>query len=207
MKTAVRVTAIVGSYRKGRIIDIAVDEILAGAREQGAEVEKIYLIDKRIEFCRNCRTCTQQPGPERGRCIIDDEMGDIMEAIERSTALVLASPMNFGTVTAVTKRFIERLVCFAYWPWGKSSPRIRNKEKRKRAVVVASTAAPSFIARASSKLVGFLKDTASILGAKTIGVVFIGLAARQERQDIGARVRKKARRMGKRLASGGLLSD
>jgi multimeric flavodoxin WrbA len=30
-------TAIVGSYRKGGVIDTAVDEILAGVREQGAE--------------------------------------------------------------------------------------------------------------------------------------------------------------------------
>jgi len=109
--------------------------------------------------------------------------------------------MNFGTVTAVMKRFIERLVCFAYWPWGMNAPKMRNKEKKKRALVVASSAAPSFIARLSSKLIGVLKETAGILGAKTIGVLFIGLAAREEGQQIGERTRKKARLLGKKLAS------
>ncbi len=58
-----RIVAIIGSYRKGGIIDRAVDEILSSAGEEGAETDKIYLIDKLIEFCTNCRTCTQQQGP------------------------------------------------------------------------------------------------------------------------------------------------
>lgn len=201
MKDPVKLIALVGSYRKGGIIDSAVDEILAGAREEGAEVAKIYLVDKHIEFCTNCRACTQQSGPQRGRCGIDDDMARVLEEIEHSDALVLASPVNFGTVTAIMKRFIERLVCFAYWPWGMNAPKIRSEGKKKRAVVVASSAAPSFIARLSSRLVRLLKESAGILGAKTIGVLFIGLAAREERQRIGEGTRKKARLLGKRLVS------
>lgn len=201
MKHGVKVTAIVGSYRKGGIIDSAIDEILDGAKEEGAEVTKIYLLDTQIEFCRNCRICTQQPGTQRGRCCINDDMACVLDESERSDALVIGSPMNFGTVTALMKRFIERLVCFAYWPWGMNAPKFRNKEKKKRAVLVASSAAPSFIARLSSRLVRVLKESAGILGAKTIGVLFIGLAAREEGQQIRERMKMKARIMGKKLAS------
>jgi multimeric flavodoxin WrbA len=141
-----KILAIVGSYRKGGIIDTAIDEILSSAREEGAEVDKIYLIDKDIDFCTNCRTCTQEQGLQRGKCIIVDDMSSILEAIERSDAIVFGSPMNFGTVTAVMKKFIERLVCFAYWPWGMNAPQVRNRQKRKHAVIVASSAAPSFMA-------------------------------------------------------------
>ena len=56
-----RILGIVGSYRKGGVIDSMVIEALAAAREHGAETEIVYLIDKHIEFCTNCRTCTQQP--------------------------------------------------------------------------------------------------------------------------------------------------
>jgi multimeric flavodoxin WrbA len=91
-------TAIVGSYRKGGVIDTAVDEILAGAREQGAEVVKIHMIDQDIQFCKNCRACTHQPGPERGKCIIEDDRDGVIKEIDRSDGIVLASPMNFGTV-------------------------------------------------------------------------------------------------------------
>ncbi len=202
MGKRIKITAIVGSYRKGGVIDGAVDEILAAAREEGAETAKIYLIDRHIEFCANCRACEQSEGRKRGDCPIADDMRAILDEIERSDAIVLASPVNFGTVTAVTKKFIERLACLAYWPWGMNTPRMRNKLKDKCAVLVASSAAPSFIARFATGIVGLLKKSAAVLGARTIGVLFVGLAAREPGQKIGARAGKKARLLGRKLASG-----
>jgi multimeric flavodoxin WrbA len=199
MNHRLTVTAILGTYRKGGVIDSAVDEILASAREAGAETEKIYLIDKHIEFCTNCRTCTQPEGETRGPCPTADEMGAILDQIERSDAIILASPMNFWTVTAVMKRFIERLVCYAYWRWGKAAPKIRTKRKDKRAVLVVSSAAPSILARLMSRMVGLLKSCAGLLGAKTIGVLWIGLAAGEQKPVLGSRAKRKARRLGKRL--------
>jgi multimeric flavodoxin WrbA len=157
MSNSCKVLAVVGTYRKGGVVDRAVEEILAAARDGGAEVEKIYLIDQHIEFCTNCRSCTQPAGDARGLCPIDDDMPEILDRIERSDALVLASPMNFWTMTAVMKRFVERLVCFAYWPWGKAGPKMRRPQRRKRAVVVGSSAAPSLIARLLTPMVGHMK--------------------------------------------------
>lgn len=196
-----KVTAIVGSYRKNRIIDTIIDEILTSAKNEGADVEKIYLVDKHIEFCTNCRTCTQQEGQKRGVCVIADDMAAILDRIDASDAIILGSPMNFWTVTAVTKRFIERLVCYAYWPWGAHAPKVRNKQKTKKAVLITSSAAPAVIARLSSKIVGLLKSTANLLGAKTMGVLFIGLAASAEKGQVPDRLRKKAQLLGKKLAS------
>lgn len=201
MTDSLKVVAIVGSYRKSGIIDTTVDEILSSAKEEGAETYKIYLIDKHIEFCTNCRTCTQQEGLERGKCIIDDDMESILDELRSADAIVLGSPMNFGTVTAVMKKFIERLVCFAYWPWGVNAPKIRADRKSRYAVLVASSAAPSLIARMSSKLVKLLKDAAGILGARTIGVLFVGFAAKNKQQDMGEKTKMKARRLGKKLVS------
>lgn len=193
------VTAIVGSYRKGGVVDTAVDEILDAARKGGAQTEKIYLVDRHIEFCTNCRSCTQKEGTTRGECCLRDEMCAILDTIERSDGIVLASPVNFFTVTAVMKRFIERLVCFTFWPWGSNIPRARNPILNKRAVIVASSAAPAFIGRLASKMIGLLKRAAGLLGAKTVGILFIGLAARQPRQEMGVRTRRRATRLGKKL--------
>jgi multimeric flavodoxin WrbA len=201
MNKPTKITAILGTYRKDGVIDAAVEEILAAAREAGAETMKIYLVDRNIEFCTNCRVCTQQEGNSRGRCSLIDEMGSLLDEIESSDAIVLASPMNFWTVTAVMKRFIERLVCYAYWPWGKMGPKLRKGQKPKRAVVVASSACPSLLARLMTRMVGLMKDCVKLLGAKKIDVLFIGLAGGEPKPDIGARARKKARRLGKKLAS------
>ena len=201
MEKRVRITAIVGSYRKGGIIDQAVDEMLASARDAGAETTKIYLVDTRIEFCTNCRLCAQHDGAARGMCPIADQMGDVLDQVEASDAIILASPTNFATVTALMKRFIERLVCYAYWPWGMAAPKVRNRQLPRRAVLIASSAAPAVVARLGTSIVGLLKKAAGLLGAKTVGVLFIGLATRENRQDPGERIRKKARLLGKKLAT------
>ena len=193
------VLAIVGSYRIGGMVDQVIDAILFSAWESGARTKKIYLMDEHIEFCRNCRACTQEPGRQRGQCVIEDDLNSILGEIEKADAIVLGSPMNFGTVTAVMKVFIERLVCFAWWPWGKGAPKVRDDIKTKRAVIVVSSAAPSFLARISSKMVKLMKDSAGLLGARTVGTLFIGLAAMDEGQKIGVRTKKKARSLGKRL--------
>ena len=128
-------------------------------------------------------------------------MNSILDELESADAIVLGSPMNFGTVTAVMKKFIERLVCFAYWPWGMNAPKIRNDRKNKYAVVVSSSAVPSLAVRLSSKIVKLLKDAGGLLGVRTIGVLLVGLSAKNKQQAIGERTKSKARRLGKKLAS------
>ncbi len=57
---------IVGSYRKGGINDSAVELILQGVASRGVTTEKVFLADKKIHYCRNCRSCAQQPGTDSG---------------------------------------------------------------------------------------------------------------------------------------------
>ena len=202
MNTPVNILAIVGSYRRGGIIERAVDELLASARESGAVTKKITLLDKRLAFCTNCRSCTQVAGESYGVCILDDDMAALLQEVEQADALVLASPMNAGTVTALMKTFIERLVCTAYWPWGVPAPKARRPGKSKRAVLVASSAAPGFLARLTGDVTKRLKSAATMLGAETVGTLFIGLAAQQQHQDLNKKTIHKAHKLGQKLAVG-----
>ena len=54
-----KVLAIIGSYRKGRTIDTLVGKAIDGAKARDADVtvDEIRLIDRRIEYCRNCMAC------------------------------------------------------------------------------------------------------------------------------------------------------
>jgi NAD(P)H-dependent FMN reductase len=201
MADRVRIAAIVGSYRKGGVIDQAVDEMLASASAEGAEVTKIYLVETQIEFCTNCRLCTQQDGVNRGMCPIADQMNLLLDVIESSDALILASPTNFGGVTAIMKRFIERLVCYAYWPWSMMAPRVRIKQATRRAVLVSSSAAPGLVSRLLTPVGKVLKQAAGLLGARTVGVLYIGFAAKKKSPELSERIRNKARLLGKKLAT------
>lgn len=197
---AKKIVAIVGSYRRDGTIERAVDAIMKAAAEKGAETENIRLIESRIEFCRNCRKCTQLEGLQRGACVQRDDMENILKKIEAADGLVLASPVNFFGVTAVTQRFIERLVCYAFWPWGKPGPVTRVKDRGIKAVLVTSSAMPAALGRIFTRSLGGLKRAAQTLGAKPAGTLFIGKAALHEKQDLPQAILDKARKLGYDLA-------
>jgi NAD(P)H-dependent FMN reductase len=196
-----KVVAIVGSYRKGGTTDNAVEAILKGAREMGAETHTIYLTDQHIEFCFNCRQCMQTPGPERADCVQHDDLQPILAEIDGADAVVLGSPVNFGNVTAIFRRFMERLLGSAYWPWGQTTPKARVKNTTKRAALVASSAMPGFLIPLATGTGYALRTTAKMLGAKPVASLWIGLAAGEQHHKIPARSLEQARRIGMKLAS------
>ena len=191
-----KVVAIVGSYRKGGTVDTAVQAILEGAREKGAETQTIYLTERRVEFCNNCRRCTQAPGLQRGQCVQQDDLQAILDELDAADAIVLGSPVNFWNVTAIFRRFMERLLGCAYWPWGMLSPQPRSTLPRRRAVLVASSAMPGFCIPLFTGTAKALRVTARMLGAKTVGKLWIGLRAQQPQQVLSARTLAHARRIG-----------
>jgi len=201
MAVVKKIVAIVGTYRKGRVIDTAVSEVLLGAWDGGATTQTIYLIDKHIEFCTNCRTCMQQADVgRRGRCVLDDDMEEILRATDEADGLVLASPVNFYNVTAVTRRFMERLVGHAYWPWGQPAPKVRDKTQNKRAVTITSSACPAFFARiAMPGGIKALKAIAETLGAKVQTSLLFGMVAQSPEATLNKKDRAKAYQAGRRL--------
>ncbi len=52
---------------------------------------------------------------------------------------------HFHSVTAVFKHFMERLAVYAYWPWGAPAPIFRKSHMSKKAILIASCAAPGLM--------------------------------------------------------------
>lgn len=187
--------AINGSYRPGGLIDQAVDAAVQAAAALGAQVEVVHLRDCPIEFCLNCRECTQQPGNAPGTCVQNDGMQALVDRIEAADGYILASPTNFYSVTAVFKRFMERLVVYAYWPWGAPAPKFRKRPAAKKAILIASCAAPGLMGRLFYSTLKQLKVTAQTIGARPVGSAFIGLVAQQEHTQLPEQARKRVQRL------------
>ncbi len=196
--TKLNIIGIVGSYRKNGTIDTAVSEILEAAAQKGAHTEKIYLQDQHIEFCTNCRHCLQTPG--RGECVLKDDMASLLDRIEAADALVLGSPVNFGDINALTRRFLERTVCYGYWPWTSPAPIHSTAKPKKKAVLVTSSAAPRLIARWLMVPIKTLKDLASMLGAKPIGTLWIGMVDPKD-SKLSTRNHQRAQQLGYQLTT------
>lgn len=195
-----RILAINGSYRDDGLTDQAIAVLLQAARDGGADVEEVRLRDTPIEFCLNCRACTQEPGEQPGECVQQDAMSMLVAKIEQADALIFASPTNFGGVTALFKRFMERLIVYGWWPWGSASPKGRKSGlPQKPALLVASSAAPALLGRFTFSTVKQLKATARTVGARPVGTLYTGLASLQQQPSLPARSAKKAQQLIRRL--------
>jgi hypothetical protein len=204
------ILAVDGSYRRGGITDQLVDAVLGAAEAAGSRCERVHLIDEPIAFCMNCRRCAAESletAPVRGTCEMQDGMAALLDRLDAADALVLAAPVNVGGVTAVTRRFMERLICYSYWPWGQPAPKLRRElaggddRALRPAVLITSSAAPSLMGRLMETPIHELKQAAEVLGCEPVGKLWHGLSAQQPQQPIRANARRRAEQLGARLAA------
>jgi multimeric flavodoxin WrbA len=103
-----KVLGIMGSPRTGGNTDLLLDEALQGATDAGAEVEKIKVIDLKIEPCREIYACLTD-----GKCPIKDDMAGIYDKLVEADVVMIATPIFFYTVSAQILDLISR--CQALW--------------------------------------------------------------------------------------------
>jgi len=200
MCQAIKVLSINGSYRDDGITDQAIQAAAQSLTESGANVESIQLREYPIEFCLNCRACTQEPGVTPGHCVHNDGMRELVEKIEEADAYIIAAPTNLGSITAIFKRFMERLVVYAYWPWGENYPKFRKADlPKKKAMLISSCAAPGLMGRWLFGTQKQLKMTAQIIGADPVGTVFTGLIAGEADVRNPERMRRRVHVLAKKL--------
>lgn len=123
-------------------------------------------------------------------------MQQLIDKIERADCYILASPTNFGSVTAIFKRFMERLAVYAYWPWEMNGPQFVPKKK---ALLVSSCAAPGIIGRWLFGTDKQLKLTAKTIGAEVVGTLFTGLVAKEQQPKLPEGVRDKIKGLAGRV--------
>jgi multimeric flavodoxin WrbA len=194
-----RVLIINGSYRERGFTDQMLDLMTIQLELSGVEVEQVLLRRFPIEFCTNCRCCTQSEGDAPGHCPIDDNMKILVEKIEAADGYVFASPTNFGTVTALFKRFLERLVIYGYWPWQAPAPTYR-KSPAKHALCVSSCAAPSLIAHFAFNTLTVLKHAARCVGADVVDTLLAGRVSEELPADISVKDQRRIKRVTTNLA-------
>ncbi|MFA5388187.1 MAG: flavodoxin family protein [Candidatus Omnitrophota bacterium] len=101
-----KILGINGSPRPAGNTEILLDKLLEGARSKGADTEKIIL--NSLEFVP-CQECEEMP--DDGSCLINDDMGAVYKKIKEADAIVFASPIFFGSISAQSKMMIDRFQC------------------------------------------------------------------------------------------------
>lgn len=120
-----KVIGILGSPRIGGNSDILLSQALAGAKQAGADVEKIVLDRKNISGCKDCKKCNKM-----GVCAIKDDMALVQKDILEAYAIIHSTPVYFWSMTAQMKAYLDRWCVFfdAEWKWQKIYyPKMRGK--------------------------------------------------------------------------------
>jgi multimeric flavodoxin WrbA len=103
-----KITAFNGAMRgRKSITNLMTQAFLDGAAWAGAEVEQIFLREKKIGHCLGCLSCwIKTPG----RCIQKDDMEELIRIYLASDVAVIATPVYVDNVTGLMKDFLDRLV-------------------------------------------------------------------------------------------------
>ncbi|MEK6732213.1 MAG: flavodoxin family protein [Candidatus Omnitrophota bacterium] len=101
-----KVLAINASPRIKGNTDLLIGKVLEGAISKGAEVEKIVLNELKFLPCQECSKMADD-----GLCLVKDDMQDVYTKIKQADAIVLGSPIFFGSLSAQAKMMIDRFQC------------------------------------------------------------------------------------------------
>ncbi|WP_456472388.1 flavodoxin family protein [Methanocaldococcus sp.] len=81
------------------LVKLALEE----AKKLGAEVEFISLAGKELNPCIACNACK-----ESGKCVIVDDVEEILDKMLKADGIIIGSPVYFGGVTAQLKMLMDR---------------------------------------------------------------------------------------------------
>jgi multimeric flavodoxin WrbA len=103
-----KVLGIMGSPRRQSNTDILLDRALEGAKEAGAEVEKVLTSKFKISPCLEIYACRKD-----GNCAIKDDMQLLYRKLLEADHVIFASPIFFYGITSQAKSVVDR--CQALW--------------------------------------------------------------------------------------------
>lgn len=109
-----KVYAINGSPRKNKNTATLLQKALDGVKESAIgkeiETEMINLYDLNYTGCKSCFACKRLGGASYGKCVLKDDIHNILEKLSEADGLIFGSPIYFGTITGQLQSFLERLL-------------------------------------------------------------------------------------------------
>jgi multimeric flavodoxin WrbA len=126
-----KVVGFVGSPRKNGNTDVLVQQVLDGAAEAGADVEKFYINEMNIKGCQGCTYCR-----EVDACKLKDDMSKVYDALKNADGFVFGSPIYFFQFTSQMRQVIDRC-------WALVNPDFTPRiEAGKKAIIVSAQGNP-----------------------------------------------------------------
>jgi multimeric flavodoxin WrbA len=104
-----KIVSLLGSPRSGGNSATIAGRFTETAATLGAETRTYELNRLAYQGCQGCYACKK--GLER--CVLEDDLTEVLAAVEEADVVLLASGVYFGQITAQLKGFMDR--CFSYF--------------------------------------------------------------------------------------------
>jgi len=109
-----KIYAINGSPRKNNNTVTLLKKALEGVKEsvKDTEVETkiINLYDFKYTGCKSCFACKMLDGKSYGKCVIKDDVHEVLEKLSQADGIIFGSPVYFHDISGQLKSFLERLL-------------------------------------------------------------------------------------------------
>jgi multimeric flavodoxin WrbA len=87
----------------------AAEAVRQGLAQAGASVETVFLPVLKIERCRQCDDDGWGLCRKAGRCVIADDLAELVEKIRQADAVVFATPVYYSDLSESLRAFTDRL--------------------------------------------------------------------------------------------------
>lgn len=103
-----KVVCVLGSPRENGNSATIANRFCSTAENGGAQVKTFVLNQLSYRGCQGCMLCKTK----LDRCVLEDDLTEVLDAIREADVLVLASPVYFWDVSGQTKAFFDRTFSF-----------------------------------------------------------------------------------------------
>ncbi|MBN2533663.1 MAG: flavodoxin family protein [Spirochaetales bacterium] len=135
--------------------------ILKGFESATSAIKNIFLSEKKINYCTGCYSCWFKTP---GKCVIKDDMAEIIKVIKESTIIILATPLYFNNISGTLKVFFDRLTAMG------GDPHKSRDSSNKEAASFIMVSNCGFPYRSQFDVISlWIKNVTKILQAKLIG--------------------------------------
>ena len=87
----------------------AINALQDGFVKAGGTAESLFLIDLKLERCRQCEIDGWGICRKDGTCIIEDDFDSVVEKIKAADIVVFATPVYFADLSESMRSFLDRL--------------------------------------------------------------------------------------------------
>lgn len=105
-----KVIGVISSSSRNKNTAKLVIKALEGARQQGAEIEEIFLPEFNLQYCKGCMECLRS-----GKCILNDDIEAIRNKFHEADGIILGAPTHGLAPNAMMKNILDRIGVYSVY--------------------------------------------------------------------------------------------